>query len=67
MRQRRRYQPISHRDHPLGFGLLNETRFCRKHGKRFAANVVNNGRIESGRCPECYPPKPPVEPEGSSK
>lgn len=67
MRQRRRYQPISHRDHPLGYELLNQIGFCRRHGKRYSLNVVNNGRIECGKCPECYPPKPPVQPAGSSK
>jgi hypothetical protein len=67
MRQRRRYQPISHRDHPLSHSVLNETRYCRKHGKRYQLNVVRNGRIEGGGCPLCNPPKPPVEPEGSSK
>lgn len=67
MRQRRRYQPISHRDHPLSYDVLNRTGVCRKHGIRYQLNVVNNGRIECGKCPECYPPKPPAAPERSTK
>lgn len=67
MFQRRRNFPINHPDHPLSYVPLNRNGYCRKHRRRYPLNVVNNGRVECGKCPECYPPKPPVEPEGSSK
>jgi len=67
MYQKRRYQPLSHRDHPLSHELLNRFGFCRRHHVRYPLNVVNNGRIECGKCPECYPPKTPAGPGGSSK
>lgn len=59
MRQRRRYY------HPIAPGganarLLNLTGFCRKHQRSYALNVMNNGRVEAGKCPQCYPPKPPA-------
>lgn len=67
MRRRDRNHPINHPDHPLGYELLNQTGWCRKHACRYPLNVVNNDRVEAGKCPECYPPKPPAPPEGSSK
>lgn len=67
MRFPRRYRPINFQEKPLGESSLGLMGYCQLHARRYRLNVVKNGRIECGKCPECYPPKLPVEPEGSSK
>lgn len=67
MRFRRRYPAITRTDKPLDDKLLGLMGYCQRHARRYRLNVVNNGRIECGRCPECHPPKPPAEPEESNQ
>lgn len=67
MRLPRRYLPIAERDLPARPISTKQKAYCRKHFIAYPLNQWNNGRIEAGKCPKCFPSKPPVPPAGSSK
>jgi hypothetical protein len=65
MRHRSRFQPFRS-DDGLNHHLLNRFAYCKRHHCKYPMNVMNQGRIEAGKCPECYPPKPPATPARST-
>lgn len=42
-------------DNPINDPLLYKRARCQRCYMYYSLNVFNNGRLEAGKCPHCYP------------